>query len=320
MKHSVSRSNFASSFRVCVVFGLLLLSSLLTVNGQTTTFAQFVERNGTQDFVFTNNTASADFNTIGGGSPIFFFYQNLPALDPSLQGLQFAHLTITTTTSQPATGGPPFTQPLNQQVTISIIRDTPAPVGRGSRTNLLTAVFLPSTNTPGITGSTNSATLSVTTPDQNVIFTSDFLLFHQTTSRNLGLSFSSVTPALALGAGGFLQSFSGAGTGTFASNPLPTLPGPTAASVSLSGRVTTANGRALRNAEVVLIAGDGTVRSARTGSFGYFELTDIPADRTSSYRRDKALLIRPSDSFLQDNATGVVSSPILMQYQYFLIG
>lgn len=307
MKHSVSRSNFAGLFRTTAIFAFLLFSSLLTAFGQTTTFAQFVERNGTQDFVFTNNTTSADFNTIGGGSPIFYFYQNLPLLDASLQGLQFAHLTITTTTTQGAVGGPPFTQPLNQTVTIQITRDTPAPVGRNTRTNLLTAVFTPATNTAGITGSTNSATLSATTPDQNVTFTSDFLLFHQTTSRNLGLSFSSVTPALALGAGGFLQSFTAAGTGTFASNPLPTLPGPTAAGVSVSGTVSTANGRGLRNAEVTLLTSDGTVHSVRTGSSGSFEFNGITSGQTVVISvRAKNRTFAPQVISLQDSATGLV--------------
>ena len=308
MKHSVSRSNLAATFRACAIFGLLLLSSLMTVNGQTTTFAQFFERFGTQDFVFTNSTTSADFNTVGGGSQIFFLYQNLPALHSSLQGIQNASMVITTTTTQPATGGPPFTQPLNQQVTVQIIRDTPAPVGvgRNTRTNLLTAVFLPSTSTPGITGSNNSATLSVTTPDQNIIFTSDFLLFHQTTSRNLALSFSSVSPALALGAGSFLQSFTAAGSGTFASNPLPTLPSPTAAPVSLSGRVSTSNGRALRNAEVVLVASDGTVYSTRTSSFGYFEFTGITVAQTVFVSvSSKRYSFASQTISLQDNATGV---------------
>ena len=306
MKTSSSTPMFVKILRSCAVFGLLLFSTLLTVNGQTTTFAQFFEQNGTQDFVFTNSTTSADFNAVGGGSPIFFLFQNLPGLNASLQGIQSARLTITTTTTQPATGGPPFTQPLNQQVTIQIIRDTPAPAGRNSRTNLLTVVFTPSTNTPGITGSTNSATLSVTTPDQNITFTSDFLLFHQTTSRNLGLSFSSVTPALALGAGGFLQNFDAAGTGTFASNPLPTIPGPTAAAVSISGTVSTANGRGLRNASVILLTSDGAVHATRTGSSGTFEFSGILSGQTVIISvRAKNRTFASQVISLQDSATGL---------------
>jgi Carboxypeptidase regulatory-like domain len=307
MKHLVFRSNFPGLFRASALIGFLLLSSFVAAHGQTTTFAQFFEQNGTQDFVFTNNTTSADFTTVGGGSPIFFLYQNLPGLDASLLGIQNAHLTVTTTTTQTGTGGPPYTQPLNQQVTVAIIRDTPAPVGRNSRTNLLTVVFLPSSNTPGITGSNNSATLSVTTPDQNVIFTSDFLLFHQTTARNLALSFSSVTPALGLGAGSFLQSFTAAGSGTFASNPLPTLPGPTASDVSISGRVSTSNGRGIRGAEVVLLTSDGAVHKTRTKTFGEFDFDGIPSGQTVVISvNSKNHTFASQVISLQDDALGLV--------------
>ena len=309
MKSNVSQSIFARIFRASAISGLLLLSSFLTVNGQTTTFAQFFEKNGTQDFVFTNNTTSGDFNTIGGGSPVDFKYFNLPGLDAQLQGFQNAHLTITTTTTMPGVSVlGTVTQPLNQQVTVAIIRDAAATVGRNSRTNLLTAVFTPAGNTPGITGGDggNSANLSATTPGQNVIFTSDFLLFHQTTNRNLGLTFSSVNPSLALGAGSFLQNFTAAGTGTFASNPLPTLPGPTAAGVSLSGKVSTSSGRGVRNAEVVLVSSDGTIRSARTSSFGYFEITDITSGQTVVVSVLSKRYSFPTRTIsLQDNATEI---------------
>ena len=59
-----------------VVFGCFFFGSLqMTYAQATTTFAQFFEQNGTQDFVFTNNTTSATFNTVSGGSPIFFIFQ-----------------------------------------------------------------------------------------------------------------------------------------------------------------------------------------------------------------------------------------------------
>jgi carboxypeptidase family protein len=307
MTRSVSRSSTLNLFRLCAVISFLLTSSFLTTYGQTTTFAQFLERAGGQDFVFTNNTTSADLSNVVGGSPIFFLYQNLPGLDPSLQNFQNAHLTITTTTTQPGLfNGSTFSQPLNQQVTIQIIRDTPAPVGRNSRTNLLTAVFLPSGSTPAIVGASSSATLSATTPDQNVIFSSDFLLFHQTTSRNLALSFSSVTPSLALGAGSFLENFTAAGSGTFASDPLPTLPSPTAAGVSVSGRVSTSNGRALRNAEVILIEPNGTIRRTRTGSLGFFEFTDVAGGQAVIVEvRSSRHSFSSRVVSLADNASGV---------------
>ena len=285
MRISALKSKFAKASLSSAIFGLLLFSSFLTVTGQTTTFAQFFEDDGSQDFVFTNNTSSATFNTVSGGSGIFFIYQNIVGLDPSLQGIQNARLFITTTPTQSgSSGGGTVTQPLNQTVTVQIIRNTAAPIGVGSgpRTNMLTAVFSPLATTPGIVGSNggNSANLSATTPDHVVTFTSDFLLFGITTQRNLAFSFSSVIPSIALGSGSFLQSFTAAASGTFASNPVPTIFIPTAASVSLSGRVLTTNGTGVRNAQVFLTESDGTVRMTRTGSFGYFDFTDIASGQT----------------------------------------
>ncbi len=309
MKSSALKSKFATIFRSCAIFGLLLFSTLLTANAQTVTFAQFFEANGTNDFVFTNNTTSGDFSAIPGGSPVFFLYQNITGLPVSLQGIQTAHMFVTTTTTQSGSiGGGNVNQPLNQSVTIQIVRDTPAPIGTGggSRTNLLTAVFSPASNTPAIVGTTggNSATLSATTPDHNVTFTSNFLLFTATTQRNLALSFSSVTPGLALGAGSFLQNTAAAASGTFASNPVPVYPGPTAAEVSVSGRVSTASGRGLRNAEVRLVTSDGTVHSARTGNFGYFEFNGITSGQTVVISvRSKQYTFSPQVISLQDNAT-----------------
>lgn len=285
MKFVAPKSKFARLLQTFAIFNLLLFSSFATGYGQTTTFAQFFERNGTQDFVFTNNTTSANFDAVSGGSPIFFIYSNIVGLDPSLQGIQNAHLFITTTTTQSGTlSGGTVTQPLNQTVTVQIIRDTPAPpgVGSGSGTNLLTAVFSPSGNTPAIVGSNggNSATLSATTPDHVVTFTSDFLLFGLTTQRNLAFSFSSVAPSLALGSGSFLQSVAAAGSGTFASSPPPVPFTTSSAPVSVGGRVLSRNGRGLSNATVTIIEADGTQHSARTGTFGHFRFGDIEAGQT----------------------------------------
>ncbi len=40
--------------------------------------------------------------------------------------------------------------------------------------------------------------------------------------RDLGLTFSSIVPSLSIGANGFFNDFTAAGTGTFSSNPVPT--------------------------------------------------------------------------------------------------
>jgi len=51
---------------------------------------------------------------------------------------------------------------------------------------------------------------------------------------------------------------------------------PTAASVSVGGRVMTLNGRGIRNARVTLTNSAGETRTVLTGAFGYYRFTDIP--------------------------------------------
>jgi hypothetical protein len=51
---------------------------------------------------------------------------------------------------------------------------------------------------------------------------------------------------------------------------------PTAAAVSIGGRVRTAQGAGIRNAVVPLTHSDGTSRSTRTGAFGYFKFENVP--------------------------------------------
>jgi hypothetical protein len=285
MKIASSKPGFAGIVRVCAISVSLLFSTLLTVNAQTTTFAQFLGGGG-QDYVFTNNTTSADFNAIPGGAPISFTYQNIGGLPPSLQGFQSAHLSVTATTTTPASlPAGTLSQPLDQTVTVQIIRDTPAPAGTGSgsRTNLLTAVFSPAGQTPAISGANGgaSASLSVTTPDHVVTFSSDFLSFTTTTQRNMALSFSSVQPSFVQVAGGFAASFTAAATGTFASDPVPTYAAPTAADATISGRVVTADGRGIPGARIVLIGGDLTEsENTMTNAFGYFSFGDLEAGHT----------------------------------------
>ena len=51
---------------------------------------------------------------------------------------------------------------------------------------------------------------------------------------------------------------------------------PTSAGVSLSGRVTTASGNGIRNSVLTIQDAAGNVRSAKTGSFGYYQFSDLP--------------------------------------------
>ncbi len=56
---------------------------------------------------------------------------------------------------------------------------------------------------------------------------------------------------------------------------------PTAANASISGRITTADGRGIRNVIISLtdISG-GTIRMARSSSFGYYRFVEIPVGET----------------------------------------
>lgn len=301
--------------RFIVLSFTLSVAMISNANGQTTTFAQFFEQLGGQDFVFTNNVTSADFNTISGGSRIFFLYQNIAGLDPSLQGIQSARVYVSTTTTQPATlNAGNVDQPLDQIMTIQIIRDTPAPVGANSRTNLLTAVIAPSGQTPGIVGTSggNAATLSATTPDHVVTFSSDFLLFGLTTQRNLAFSFSSVSPSILIGAGSFLQSFSAAASGTFASSPAPTPFITSSANVSVGGRIVSDNGMGLRNAAVTLVEEDGTEHTIYTGNLGYFSFDGLESGQTVVVSvRSKRFVFSPRTITINDNISDLEIHPDL---------
>jgi len=53
--------------------------------------------------------------------------------------------------------------------------------------------------------------------------------------------------------------------------------GPTAAGVEVSGRVSTPDGRGLRNARVVITDSEGVTRTVTTNSFGFYTINDVEA-------------------------------------------
>lgn len=318
MNSFLHKSSITRTTRYIAMSLILVAASFSPAFSQTTTFAQYLSTFGGQDYVFTNGGGvSGTFNTIGGGAPVDFRYLNVSGLPPSLSGFQSAHVFITATTATSGSGAGTVTQPLDSTITIQILRDTPAPAGTGggNRTNLLTAVITPGAGTPSLTGASggNSATLSATTPAgvaHNVTFTSHFLNFSSTTDRNVGLSFSSVSPNFSLGAGNFLTSMAAAGTGTFASNPVPNYIGPTAGEVSVGGRVFGPNGRGLSNAEVIMVELGGVVRTTRTSSFGYFAFDGIQAGQSVVLSvRSKRFQYQPQIVSLQDNALDLAFTP-----------
>lgn len=311
--------NCWSSFCVKAAFFIFLTISTVSFGqAQTVTFGQFIQLNGSQDFVFTNGGTAASFQTIADGSAVLFTYQNIANLPAELQGPQFAHVIVTANTTAAATqtaGSPPRNvQPFNQTFTIQIIRDTAAQSGTGTRRNLLTAVITPNAGAnSSLTGDNQSdaAAYTASSATQNVSYSSSFLGFLPTSQNNLGLSFSSVNPLLSIGAGGFLNSFTAAGTGTFASNPSPVFNPPTAAGVTIGGQVFNAYGRSAALARVTLTDENGATRTTSTNGLGHYRFDGIPAGQAVTVTvTAKGATYSPQIIPVSDNVNGIDFFPV----------
>ena len=84
----------------------------------------------------------------------------------------------------------------------------------------------------------------------------------------------------------------------------------TAAGVNVTGRVVSAAGRGIINASVIFTAPSGEVYSARTNTFGYFRLSDVPAGVT--YIADvkhKSYRFAAQTVSLTDELSGLVFTP-----------
>lgn len=85
---------------------------------------------------------------------------------------------------------------------------------------------------------------------------------------------------------------------------------PTAASVSIGGRVLMSNGRGLRNAVVVLQASEGIRRTALTSSFDYYRIDDIVVGETYVLSvSSKRYRFAPRVISLMDELTGLDFTP-----------
>ncbi len=87
---------------------------------------------------------------------------------------------------------------------------------------------------------------------------------------------------------------------------------PTAANVSVSGRVLTTNGSGVRNAVVVLTDSNGVSRQAVSSSFGYYRFTDVQAGATYVMSvASKRYQFTPRTVTVADELTGIdfISEP-----------
>jgi hypothetical protein len=171
---------------------------------------------------------------------------------------------------------------------ITITRDTPAAEGNGGRTLLLQAVFTPFT----FSGSGGSGALGASTLTGTVTFTSDFLGFQNSTERDLALAFSSISPGLSIGANGFFNNFTAAGTGSFSANNI-VFPGPTLNILALPGAMqlswkTNAVGYLLEtNHALTLPAGWGVLTSNFNIVASNYVVTNSNAGAAKFYRLHK---------------------------------
>jgi hypothetical protein len=199
-----------------LAIGLALTSSPVVAD----TIAQFSEKNGGNDFVFTPGANSAIFATISGGSPVSFLFTNAPGAPV---GIQDAHAFLLADTTLDASivddnGDLVLFQPFSH-FELTIRRDSDNALLLGVNlsvggTDPADLVGLKFDHSAGLAASTAAI------PANAVLFTSDFYNFAGAFQSDAALSFSSIDPQLFKGPR-FLEGFAAAATGTFSSIPEP---------------------------------------------------------------------------------------------------
>lgn len=196
------------------------------------TFGQFIQRTpSARLFQYVNKdsgaTKKAEIHTTGTATgnatasiPIFYIF-SVAGLPADLGGLQNAHLTVDFVSNLGTTGSGSSRVQLFDTITngsISIIRDTAAAEGAGSRTNLLTVSF---TNAE-LDADQNSGSFTFkSNTDSAITYTSDFLDFSHFINKDFSFSFSGASPTFSAVLGSSSRSTRFAGTGTFAAEAVP---------------------------------------------------------------------------------------------------
>jgi hypothetical protein len=188
------------------------------------TFAQFSQSHSGSPFVFTNNTTSPNNLELTATVPVNFEFlvANGAGVPPNTD---IAATLVVTAIANPAATvvGHTVLQPFSS-ITMTFTANTPI----HGQTNLLT---VDSSTTGTLIGSTGAHSASLngdSSGGDTVVFSSAFLDFGSTTSRDFDLSFSSLNPALTVAPNttghkvkGYPESFTTSGTGTFGSDPAP---------------------------------------------------------------------------------------------------
>jgi|SRR5688572_22016727 len=122
-----------------------------------------------------------------------------------------------------------------------------------------------------------------------------------------GGSYSGTTTTGQPAAGGFLT---GGASAHYSGFWVPEL-SPTAAGVSISGRVLAPSGAGLTNATVHLTGQSGETLVARTSSFGYYQFDDVEVGQTVIISvSSKRYIYAPRTLSLQDSVTDVDFLPV----------
>jgi hypothetical protein len=191
------------------------------------TFAQF-QQSSNAKFTFTNNSTSPTNLELTATLPVTFDFlvPNLTGLvvPPSTNGIA-ATLVLTAIAEPAVTVGNNVIEEFSS-VSMTFTDDE---AGADFGKNLFTVV---NTTTGTLTSKTNANSASLNGDSgagDTVTYTSDFLFFSNTVTRDYDLSFSALNPKMIIATStashrtkGFPETFTANGTGTFASDPAPT--------------------------------------------------------------------------------------------------
>jgi hypothetical protein len=214
-----------------------LAVSAMPAHAATQTFAQFLQQTpGDRLFTYTklDSGANKKAEIKATDIPVYFIFGAL-GLPADLTGLQNSTLTVDFVSNLGTTGTGSSRSQLFDSLTagsISFVRTTAAAEGNGTRTNLLTVSF---TNAQLDASQGDGAFTFKSTPGSSITFTSDFLDFSKVIEKDFSFSFSGSSPTFDAPLGSSSRSLTASGSGTFASEPLPSVPEPASWAMMLGG-------------------------------------------------------------------------------------
>ena len=213
---------------------MLAAGATVSAHASTMTFGQFEQRSPyVRLFQYVSQDVGAvkkaEIHTTGTASgnttvsiPIYYIFST-PDLPADLLGVQVAHLTVDFISNLGTTGAGSNQSQLFDTVTdgsISIVRDTAAAEGKGTRRNLLTVSF---TNAEFDATAIEGSFTFKSTNGSVITYSSDFVSFSPLSDKDFAFSFFGAYPPFSSVLDGSSGDTRFAGTGTFAAalEPVP---------------------------------------------------------------------------------------------------